>query len=140
MRSNYIDRLSEWSLKGDDVESEARSALGLALPNLRLLERAILDDLRETPPFGISWWDSSTEPALRILISDQLYCCATSVSENLTEAGLHRLEFLNWRDRENALISIESENGVPTLKRSRCDNALQALTNQSGCLCLVRAG
>ena len=49
MRSNYIDRLSEWSLKGDDVESEARSALGLALPNLRLLERAILDDLRETP-------------------------------------------------------------------------------------------
>ena len=112
------------------MESEARSALGLALPNLRLLERVILDDLREIPPFGISWWDSSTEPALRILISDQLYCCATSVSENLTEAGLHRLEFLNWRDRENALISIESENGVPTLKRSRCDNALQALTNQ----------
>ena len=28
------------------------------------------------------------------------------------------------------MISIESENGVPTLKRSRCDNALQALTNQ----------
>ena len=129
MRSDHIDRLSEWLLKGDDVESEARSALGLELPNLRLLEQVILDDLQATPPFGISWWDSSMDPAHRILISDQLYCCARSVSENLTEAGLHRLEFLNWRDRQNDLISIEGKNG-PIPPRSRCENALPALTDQ----------
>ena len=129
MNSGHIDRLSDWSLKGDDPEFEARSALGLELQNLRLLERAILDDLQVAPPFGISWWDSSTDPAHRILISDQLYCCATGISENLTEAGLHRLEFLNWRDRENDLISIEWENG-PRPKRARLDNALQALTHQ----------
>ena len=104
MKSDRIDRLSEWSLEGGDRESEARSALGLELPNLRVLEQAILDDLQVTPPFGISWWDSSTDPALRMLISDQLYCCTESVSVNITEAGLHRLEFLNWRDRENDLF------------------------------------
>ena len=130
MKSDRFDHLSESSIKGDDVEFEARSALGLVLPNLRLLERAILDDLQESPPFGISWWDSSMEPAHRILVSDQLYCCATSVSENLSEAGLHRLEFLHWRDQENALISIDWVNGLPMPKRSPCNNALQALTSQ----------
>ena len=99
MKSDRFDHLSASSIKGDDVEFEARSALGLVLPNLRLLERAILNDLQESPPFGISWWDSSMEPTHRIVVSDQLYCCATSVSENLSEAGLHRLEFLHWRDQ-----------------------------------------
>ena len=130
MRTDHISRLSEWSLESDDVESEARSALGLELPNLRILERAILDDLQQTPPFGIAWWDPSTDPAHRILVGDQLYCCATSVSENLTEAALHQLEFLDWRNRENAQISIVWENGRPLPRRSRCENALQALTHQ----------
>ena len=130
MKSNYFDHLSACSLESDDWEFEARSALGLVLPNLRDLEQAILNDLHESPPFGIFWWDSRMNPAHRILISDQLYTCVTSVSENLTEAGLHWLEFLNSRDRENSLISIDWENGQPLPKRSRPENALQALTSQ----------
>ena len=43
------------------------------------LEEVILNDLQERPPFGISWWDSRMDTAHRILISDQLYTCATSV-------------------------------------------------------------
>ena len=68
------------------------------------------------------------EVARRILISDQLYACAMSISENLTEARLHHLQFLDWRDRDSALISIEFENGIPIPRKARCENTLEALT------------
>ena len=131
MKPDYLDRLSEYSLKGidaDNAQFEARSALGLTLSNLRRLERAVLGDLRESPSYGISCWDSSLDPKHRIFIRDQLYACTESISSNLSEAGLHRLEFLNWSERENALFSVELVNGEPRPIGPQCNNILQALT------------
>ena len=131
MKPDYLNSLSGYSLVGidsDDVEFESISKLGLALPNLRCLERAVLGDLRESPPYGISQWDSSLDAEHRIFIRDQLYACTESISSNLSEAGLHRLEFLNWSERENALFSIELVNGERRPIGPQSNNALQALT------------
>ena len=50
----------------------------------------------------------------RFLITDQLYCCAASVSGNMTEAALHELEFLDAADRDGARFAdaVKMENGA----------------------------
>lgn len=128
MRSSDIASLSAAITHGLDVDSKARSALDMPLPNLHHLEEAIFEDLKESPPFGISWWDPSLSPSLRILVSDQLYACTGSASDNLIEAKLHWLEFLDWKDREDALIPIEVRNGGLWPGAPRRSNSLQVLT------------
>ena len=132
MRANDIDRLSASFPDGIDVDSKAASALGVALPDLQRLEQAILNDLQEAPPYGISWWAAYMTTAHRILISDQLYACTQSVSVNLSEACLHWLEFLDWVDRENDRIanSVRIDNGQLHLDPPQHENALQVITPQ----------
>jgi hypothetical protein len=65
------------------------------------LEEAINSDLTVAAPWGISWWAPSPGTSRRILISDQLHCCARSVNQNLIEAALHWLEYQDWLERES---------------------------------------
>ena len=130
MKSSDIARLSVSIGEGLDADSETGSALGMALPNLRKLEEAILADLVPSPPYGISWWGPSLRPALRILVSDQLYACTTSVSDNLYEASLHWREFLDWKDRDDELIPVNVESGQPEPGTPERTNPLQVLTPQ----------
>ena len=76
-------------------------ALGVQTPNWDALERRIFDDLTTEPPYGIGWWAPYPGTSRRILISDQLYACTTSVSTNLIEAGVHWIELLDAVDRED---------------------------------------
>ena len=128
MRSSDIARLSSYIAHGLDANPETRSALDMPLPNIHHLEQAIFEDLKESSPFGISWWDPSLSPSLRILVSDQLYVCTGSAADNLIEAKLHWLEFLDWKDRDDALIPIEVRNGGPWPGAPRRSNPLQVLT------------
>ncbi len=129
MKATDINRLSKPFPPEADADLEARLALGMVLPNLRDLEQAIFDDLQDSSPYGISWWERMLEPADRILTSDHLYACTQAVSTNLCEASLHRLEFVDWRDRENDLISIGVQHGEPRPNPPRRGNALEVLTS-----------
>lgn len=128
MRTTDLDRLSEPLPDGVDLEVEAARALRVVLPNLRRLEDAIFTDMRETSPHGISWWNQMA-PDRRILIGDQLYACAQSISENVVEARLHFLELLDWTDRENMRIgnAVNIETGGVHGDSLRPRNALEVL-------------
>src|SRR4051812_41590828 len=77
------------------------AALGVDVPHWTRLEAAILDDISVKPPYGIQWWAPSPGTSRRILISDHLYACTHSVTDNLVEAGLHRLDFLDYAEQED---------------------------------------
>jgi len=93
MRPNDFKRLSE-PYPDDPPSAGARGALGLELPRWTALQTEILADFTEQLPYGIGWWVPGPGTTRRILIADQLYCCATSVADNMIEGALHWLEFL----------------------------------------------
>jgi hypothetical protein len=102
MRAADRARLSQPYPGGPDPGNvSAANALGVNTPNWNFLERRILDDLVQEQPYGIGWWAPHPGTSRRILISDQLYACTASVPVNLTEAGLHWLEFLDAVDAED---------------------------------------
>jgi hypothetical protein len=105
------------------------AALGMELPQWTALETDILADLKEQPPYGIGWWAPDPGTSRRILIADQLYCCATSVAGNMTEAALHWLEFLDASDRDSARFvdAVTIENGRPTVSAPRPRSPLEQL-------------
>jgi hypothetical protein len=107
-------------------------ALGVDLPSWMQLERAIFNDLTEQPPHGIGWWAPYPGTSRRILISDQLYACAVSVSDNMVEAGLHWLEFLDYADRESDRLAdaVKIQNGRPTMVAPRPHSPWEELGNQ----------
>lgn len=108
------------------------SALGLSVPSWSLLEREILNDLNTQPPYGIGWWAPYPGTSRRILISDQLYCCTASVQDNLIEAALHWLEFLECSDRESDLMAnvVRVVNGEIVVKMPRRQSPLEDLGPQ----------
>ena len=99
------------------------------LPNVGRLEAAIFDDMRETSPHGISWW-SQLAPERRILIGDQLYACAQSISVNMVEARLHFLELSDWAERTNTRLAtaINAATGEIYRESLRPSNAMDVLT------------
>jgi hypothetical protein len=101
MRTADTARLSQPYADGPDRGTPGPTrALGVETPNWDALERRIFDDLTTEPPYGIGWWSPHPGTSRRILISDQLYACTTSVSTNLVEGGVHWLELLDAVDRE----------------------------------------
>ena len=104
-------------------------ALGVAVPQWEHFEQGILSDLTTKPPYGIGWWAPSPGTSRRILISDQLYSCATSVQTNLIEAVVHWLEFLDWRDREDDFNAgvVAIVDGKPKIKAPPRSSALEDL-------------
>ena len=128
MRLTDIQRLASATREAPFDDPQALRALGTPLPNLERLENAVLDDMSVGPPYGISWWKNCMPTCHRIAISDQLYSCTQSISQNLIEAQLHWFEFLGWSDRADLLASVEWDSGEPILCYPRNDNALVYLT------------
>jgi hypothetical protein len=131
MRATDLARLSEpYPEDADPPDSGAGAALGMELPNWRALEADIFTDFAEQPPYGIGWWAPDPGTSRRILIADQLYCCAASVEGNMTEAALHWLEFLDVSDRDSARYAdaVQLEDGRPTLSAPRPQSPLDQLS------------
>lgn len=89
----------------EPTDKDAMEAIGLRLSNWSGLEDEIWADFTEVPPYGVRWWVPEPGTSRRILISDQLYCCLSSVVSNLTEAKLHWLEYLHAADRDDARLA-----------------------------------
>jgi hypothetical protein len=114
MRASDLARLSEPYPDRDGPRNPGpMSTLGVDIPSWTALASTILGDLTEQFPYGIGWWVPHPGAKRRILISDQLYACAISVSSNMAEAGLHWLEFLDWAERESDRRAdvVKLENG-----------------------------
>ena len=103
MRSEDAQRLS---LPLFDPQGTAEASLGVKVPTLRALRATIRSDLADGAPHGISWWGptSTSSRARRMLIADHLSACTDSVTHHLVAARLHWFQFLEHRDRENAVF------------------------------------
>src|SRR5580658_4301343 len=122
MRPTDFARLNEpYPEDTDPPNATPRAALGLELPRWTTLQTDILADFTEQQPYGIGWWAPGPGTSRRILIADQLYCCAVSVAGNMTESVLHWLEFLDAAERDNARFAeaVRIENGRPTMAAPR---------------------
>lgn len=128
MRRTDRQRLASETRKAPFDDSQVLRALGIPLPNLERLQNAVFDDLSIGPPYGISWWKNGMPSCHRIAISDQLYSCIQSISQNLIEAQLHWLEFLDWSDQTDSLASVKCESGEPIFCSTRNDDVLAYLT------------
>ena len=115
MRGADIQGLASATRTSPFDDPAALEALGIPLPSVERLETAVLKDLSVDPPYGISWWKDSIPTGHRIAISDQLFSCIQSISGNLIEAQLHWLEFLDWMERDNQLISVGYDSGETLL-------------------------
>ena len=106
MRKEDKRKLSVRLTDRTNVGGEIESRLGISLPNLHALDRAIRDDLSEAPPYGIAWWseDSPAGRAQRILISGYMISSLSGVTHHLLVARLAWLEFLDAEEAENALF------------------------------------
>ncbi len=133
MRASDVARLSQPFPEGADPAFAAASALGVAVPRWDELESAILGDLRGQPPYGVSWWAPHPGTSRRILISDQLYACAYSASDNLIEAALHWLEFLDFSERYSDRFAnvLSFRNGEPVITSPRPQSPMQQLGLQT---------
>jgi hypothetical protein len=96
------------------------------------LEALILDDFTEHTPYGIGWWAPHPGTSRRILISDQLYACAASVSANMIEAVLHWLEYQDCaeRDSERFVDVVQIRDGQFDLVLPPPRNALDELSRE----------
>jgi hypothetical protein len=122
MRSSDVTRLSQPYGGDPNLPTPGpAAALGVATPTWSQLETTLLGDLSTELPYGIAWWAPHPGTSRRILISDQLYACAHSTGDNLIEAGLHWLEFLDFADRESDRLAyaVKFENGEFVVKAPR---------------------
>jgi hypothetical protein len=105
------------------------ASIGVKLPHWAALESEIFSDFTEQPPYGIGWWAPGPGTSRRILISDQLYCCLASVASSMTEAALHRLEYLDASDRDSARFAdtVKMQPGGVTISPPRPRNAYEQL-------------
>lgn len=119
-------------------DPDALVALGIPLPNLERLEAAVLNDLSNGAPYGISWWENSIPTGTKIAISDQLISCIQSISQNLIESQLHWLEFLDWTERANELGLSGNRNALaiiaPKSKSMNQVGVIRSLCSSLDCL------
>jgi hypothetical protein len=122
MRRTDRERFAHpYSTSADSPTPGPSSALGVETPRLKQLEDAIFADFSAGPPFGIGWWAPAPGTTRRVLIGDQLLACAMSASENLIEAALHRVEFIDYSDQESDMFadSVQIENGQVVIRAPR---------------------
>lgn len=112
-----------YSDRADSDPSDLARALDVECLSLTQLRNDILGDVVTGPPYGVGWWAPHPGTSRRILISDQLVACAMSTSENLVEAALHYLEYLDYVERESDwfvdAVSVEGSRLVVRSPRSR---------------------
>lgn len=131
MRTSDIDRLAK-PYEGDANASVPgpAAALGVAIPKWQQLGEAILRDMSTQPPYGVAWWAPHPGTSRRILISDQLFACVESVSENMIESAIHWLEFRDASERlsERFANAVVLENGKPVVRTPRPESPLEELS------------
>jgi hypothetical protein len=133
MRACDLARLSQPYPEGaEQADGLAMSALGLPLRRWKDLEALILDDFVEHSPYGIGWWAPYPGTSRRILISDQLYACFTSVSANMTEAVLHWLEYQDCAERDSERFAdiVQIRNGQFDVVLPPPRNAIEELSRE----------
>ena len=133
MRASELARLNQpYPENAEPGDGLALSALGMPLRRWKELEALILDDFVEQSPYGIGWWAPGPGTSRRILISDQLYACVTSVSANMTEAVLHWLEYQDCaeRDSERHVDIVQIRHGQFEVVLPRPRNALEELSRE----------
>lgn len=101
-------------------------ALGVASEQLKRLEEAIFADFSPGPPFGIAWWVPGPGTTRRVLIGDQLLVCAMSTRDNLIEAALHWIEFLDYAEQESDMFAdaVQVESGQVVVRAPRRERPL----------------
>jgi hypothetical protein len=100
VRKEDLQRLSEpYTESKADIDRRFNSAIGADIPSVTRLTEEIFNDLDEVS-LGISWWRSLPDHE-RILISDYLYQCVTSIEVNVAEAKLHLMEWTDVREKLN---------------------------------------
>ena len=130
MRPADIARLSQPYRDGTDGSRAGLAReLGIETPNWEVLERVIFNDFTTEQPYGIGWWAPHPGTSRRILISDQLYACTSSVSTNLIEAGVHWLELLDAADHEDNFQAdaIQIVDGQPEMQPRPRTTPLESL-------------
>ncbi len=105
MRPKDLQRLAKPFEAEGDREQVTAQALSVDASQWRRLDRTVFADLVAEPPYGLSWMVEGTGTKLRILVSDYLYCCVSSVRTHLREAGLHALELRDAVDLNEAQLS-----------------------------------
>jgi hypothetical protein len=95
MRSEDLERLRVPFHKGEDLNQGFARAVEVQVPALHKLYREIFNDLDDIV-FGVRWWASQLDTGRRILVSDHLVSCVSSVQTNLIEASLHLLEAVDY--------------------------------------------
>jgi hypothetical protein len=82
------------------------------------------------PPYGVAWWAPHPGASRRILISDQLFACAQSVSDNMIESAIHWLEFRDGSERlsDRFANAVVLENGTPVVRMPRPESPLEELS------------
>jgi hypothetical protein len=97
-----VERFSKEYAAEEPAEGRLARVLQVDVPAWRDLANEILADL-DDHAFGVRWWAPHPGTARRILISDHLFTCVTSVESNLIEARLHLIEAMDFWERESAL-------------------------------------
>ena len=135
-----------------DTQREVELRLGLDIRNVHAIERAIVDDLTDAPPYGVQWWMPQTDrnQAARIFISDYLCACLLGVSHHLTSSRIHLLEFQDCSDHESSVFErsiLRSKPHASPLdhlagKRAEvaADAVVTALASSLDCLAGLTAG
>ncbi len=107
------------------------SAIGADVPSAGKLVEEIFNDL-DVNLFGVGWW--TTLPTQeRILISDYLYQCVNGIEDNLVEAKLHFLEWIDARERNDDKIAdviFRNKFGELQIKMPPSKNAQDDLLNK----------
>jgi hypothetical protein len=136
MRKSDRRRLAKpYRASESQPERKLARALGVETPYLDRLTDQILSDFdMSDTDYGIGWWaQHSLGTQRRILISDHLFSCVTSVATNLVEAELHRLELLDYSEQVSDLLadSVRIVRGEAQVKlprrRSASEDALERL-------------
>jgi hypothetical protein len=125
----------------DEVERSPAAVLGLSLQSWAELNDLVFRDLTESAPYGIRWWAPNIGTSRRILISDYLIACLESVTQNLTEAQLHWLEYLDYADRDNARFAdiIRRKEGRLAVELPEAESPLEVLLPALATIHLVGA-
>src|SRR5579863_6008235 len=131
MRASDIRRLLKPYISVGDVPGPGPApALEVAIPRWDQLESTVLGDLSAKAPHGIAWWAPHPGTSRRILISDQLYACAQSVSDNMIESAIHWLEFREASERLSDRFAnvVVLEDGKPVVRMPRPESPLEELS------------
>src|SRR5687768_4411234 len=100
MRRKDINKLEHpYPSDGAPADHRFYTALGADIPHARILSKQILSQLDDVD-FGLTTLIGVSVHE-RILISDYLYQCLSSIEMNLSEAKIHFLEWLDSVEKQS---------------------------------------